>query len=198
MQNAQQTPLDEERLMDLPAADEKLLKALAIAIVDHPRATFKELAQAAGISKATLNRFCGTRDNLIEILLNHGSVVMNRIIDDARLDQQPPLEALHRLIDDHLTHRELLAFIAFEWRPDSLDLDVSCSRWVPYTDALDAFFLRGQKEDVFRIDVAAPVLTEIFASLIFGLVDAERRGRVARSGMALLIEQFFLGGAANR
>lgn len=43
--------------MDLPAADEKLLKALAIAIVDRPRATFKEIAQAAGISKATLNRF---------------------------------------------------------------------------------------------------------------------------------------------
>ena len=50
---------------------------------------------------------------------------------------------------------------------------------------------------VFRIDIAAPVLTEIFASLIFGLVDAERRGRVARSGMTVLIEQFFLKGASS-
>lgn len=34
--------------MDLTAADEKLLKALAIAIVDHPRATFKE--RVSGLS----------------------------------------------------------------------------------------------------------------------------------------------------
>ena len=84
--------------MDLTAADEKLLKALAIAIVDHPRATFKEIAQAAGVSKATLNRFCGTRDNLIEMLLDHGSVVIYRVIADADLESAP-LDALHRLIE---------------------------------------------------------------------------------------------------
>ncbi|EMR0528611.1 hypothetical protein RZE90_006712, partial [Pseudomonas aeruginosa] len=95
--------------MDLTAADEKLLKALAIAIVDHPRATFKEIAQAAGVSKATLNRFCGTRDNLIEMLLNHGSVVIYRVIADADLEAAP-LDALHRLIEGHLIHRELLVF----------------------------------------------------------------------------------------
>ena len=183
--------------MDLPAADEKLLKALAIAIVDHPRATFKEIAQAAGVSKATLNRFCGTRDNLIEMLLNHGSVVINRVIADAGLAESAPLEALHCLIDDLLTHRELLAFLAFQWRPDTLDLNAGGNRWLPYSDALDGFFERGQREGVFRIDIAAPVLTEIFASLIFGLVDAERRGRVARSGMTVLIEQFFLKGASS-
>lgn len=184
--------------MDLPAADEKLLKALAIAIVDHPRATFKEIAQAAGVSKATLNRFCGTRDNLIEILLNHASVVINRVIDNAGLDELPPLEALHRLIDDHLTHRELLSFMTFQWRPDSHDLDAGGGLWLPYSDALDRFFLRGQKVGVFRIDIAAPALTDTFASLVFGLVDSERRGRVARSGMTTLIEQFFLNGAASR
>jgi TetR/AcrR family transcriptional repressor of mexCD-oprJ operon len=183
--------------MDLPAADEKLLKALAVALVDRPRGTFKDIAQAAGVSKATLNRFCGTRDNLIEMLMNHSSVVINRVIADANLDSAPPREALHELIEGHLTHRELLAFLIFQWRPDSLDLDAGGSRWLPYSDALDAFFLRGQKEGAFRIDIAAPVLAELFASIIFGLVDAERRGRVARSGMALLAGQFFLEGAGT-
>lgn len=183
--------------MDLPAADEKLLKALAIAIVDRPRATFKEIAQAAGISKATLNRFCGTRDNLIEMLLNHGSVVINRVIADADLAEAAPLDALHRLIEGHLVHRELLVFLAFQWRSDTFDLDAGGSRWLPYSETLDEFFLRGQKLGVFRIDIGAPALTEIFSSLIFGLVDAERRGRIARAGMAALIEQFFLNGACN-
>ena len=56
--------------MPRPVAEEKLLKALAVAMVEHPRGTFKEIAQAAGVSKATLNRFCGTRDNLIEMLFD--------------------------------------------------------------------------------------------------------------------------------
>ncbi|HCF4734777.1 TPA: hypothetical protein NIF12_006941 [Pseudomonas aeruginosa] len=58
-------------------------------------------------------------------------------------------------------------------------------------------FYAGKKLGVFRIDIGAPALTEIFSSLIFGLVDAERRGRIARAGMAALIEQFFLNGACN-
>lgn len=45
--------------MTLISHDERLIKALAVAIVDHPRATLKELAEAAGVSKATLHRFCG-------------------------------------------------------------------------------------------------------------------------------------------
>lgn len=178
-------------------ADEKLLKALAVALVDHPRGTFKDIAQAAGISKATLNRFCGTRDNLIEMLMEHGSVVMNQLIEDAGLIERSIPEALHRLISDHLIHRELMAFLAFQWRPDSLDEDFGGTRWLPYGDALDAFFLRGQKEGVFRIDIGAPELTEMFISVVFGMVDAERRGRVARAGMASIIEQFFMKGAAG-
>src|SRR6218665_1939570 len=183
--------------MERDPADEKLLKALAVAIVDRPRGTFKDIAQAAGISKATLNRFCGTRDNLIEILLNHGSDVMNRVISDAELQHLPPLEALQRLIDLHLAHRELMAFLIVQWRPDFLDLEQGDQRWLLYSDALDAFSLRGQELGVFRIDIAAAALTEVFASVLYGLVDAERRGRVARSGMATLIEAAFLGGVAK-
>ncbi|WP_434698010.1 TetR/AcrR family transcriptional regulator [Pseudomonas sp. Z1-14] len=184
--------------MDFTAVDEKLLKALAIALVDHPRANFKEIAQAAGISKATLNRFCGTRENLIEMLLNYGSVVVKRIISDAELANTPPLEAWHRLIEGHLTHRELLVFLTFQFKPDTLDMNAGANRWSYYAETLDAFFLRGQKLGVFRIDIAAAAFTEIFASLVFGLVEAERRGRVARSGMATLIEHFFLEGASNQ
>lgn len=186
-----------EIVMDVSTADEKLLKALAVAVVDHPRGTFKEIAEAAGISKATLNRFCGTRDNLIGLLLDHGSSVMNRVIENAGLNERPVLEALSCLVSDHLVHREMLAFLAFQWRPDSLDEDVGGTRWLPYGDALDGFFLRGQKEGVFRIDVGAPELTEAFIALVFGIVDAERRGRVARAGMSMLIEQFFLNGASQ-
>ncbi|SMS09889.1 HTH-type transcriptional regulator nfxB [Pseudomonas viridiflava] len=197
LHNARRIPPEEvkKQPMDLTAADEKLLKALAVALVDHPAGTLKDIAQAAGVSKATLNRFCGTRANLIEMLLNHASDLMNQMIAEADLEHAPHVEALQRLVDNHLIHREMLVFLVFQWRPDTMDESCGGRRWLPYSDALDAFFLRGQREGLFRIDMSAAVLTETFASLLFGLVDAERRGRVARAGMGAMLIQLFMHGA---
>jgi TetR/AcrR family transcriptional repressor of mexCD-oprJ operon len=61
---------------------------------------------------------------------------------------------------------------------------------------LDAFFLRGQQAGAFRIDISAPALTELWAAIFTGLVDAERRGRIARASLLSLVEQSFLQGAA--
>ncbi len=175
--------------------DERLIKALAVAIVSRPRATLKELAEAAGVSKATLHRFCGTRDRLVEMLMSHGEAALNQIIKAADLQHAEPRAALRRLIDEHLAHRELLVFLIFQYRPDSLDANADGARWRFYIDALDAFFLRGQQQGVFRIDITAAVFSEMFVSLIYGMVDAERLGRVARSSSAEMLERLFLHGA---
>ncbi|MFX5595200.1 transcriptional regulator, partial [Acinetobacter baumannii] len=58
-----------------------------------------------------------------------------------------------------------------------------------------AFFLRGQQQGVFRIDITAQALTEIWASVLIGLLDGERRGRIARAGLAAMAERVFLQGA---
>lgn len=118
--------------MTLISHDERLIKALAVAIVDHPRATLKELAEAAGVSKATLHRFCGTRDNLVQMLEGHGETVLNQIIQACDLEHAEPLEALQRLIKEHLTHRELLVFLVFQYRPDFLDPHGEGARWQSY------------------------------------------------------------------
>ncbi|AZL74020.1 MULTISPECIES: TetR/AcrR family transcriptional regulator [Pseudomonas] len=175
--------------------DERLLKALANAMVVHPRATLKELAETAGVSKATLHRFCGTRDNLIEMLENHGEQVLNQVIRDADLTQVEPLPGLRHLIAEHLKHREMLAFLMFQYRPDTLLGDSEDRRWHAYTQAMDAFFLRAQQLGALRIDISAAVFTEMFLSMIFSMVDAERRGRAASATSALTLEQLFVHGA---
>ncbi|KAF1051502.1 MAG: hypothetical protein GAK43_02378 [Stenotrophomonas maltophilia] len=182
--------------MTLTAHDERLIKALAIAIANRPRATLKELAEAAGVSKATLHRFCSTRDNLVELLMREGEAAMNQVISQAELTRAEPLVALRSLINGHLTHRELLIFLMFQYRPDSLDPEADGERWQSYTEELDGFFLRGQQAGVLRIDIPAPVFTELFLSLIYGMVDAERRGRAASASSAVVLEQLFLQGAA--
>ncbi|AZC76047.1 TetR/AcrR family transcriptional regulator [Pseudomonas chlororaphis] len=175
--------------------DEHLLKTLTLAVVNRPRATMKELAQLAGVSKATLHRYCGTRENLEHQLEAYAEGTLERIIKSAGLQHAEPLEALRRLIREHLAHRELLAFLMVQYRPDFLDFERGDARWRPYIEALDAFFLRGQQKGVFRIDITAAIFSELFITLIYGMVDAEQRGRAANANSARTLEQMFLHGA---
>ncbi|ATE61800.1 transcriptional regulator [Thauera sinica] len=168
-----------------------MLSSLALALVDHPRASLQELARAIGISKTTLYRFCRTREQLIERLMGHCTEVFSRAIETAELETAPVPEALSRLIANNVEHRELTAFVMYYWKEASWNPDTEAG----WDAALDRFFLRGQQEGFFRIDIPAPALSELWVSTVVGLVDAERRGRVARSGLATLVERAFLCGA---
>lgn len=179
--------------LDTTQEEHQTLVALAQALVDLPRANLQELAKAIGISKATLYRFCRTREQLIERLLAHATKTIGEAIQAAELDTAPPLEALRRMTVNNLEHRELSAFLIHYWKPDPMCDPCPDASW---DVALDAFFLRGQQQGVFRIDIPAPALTEIWVSILLGLVEAERHGRIARSGLAAVVERAFLHGAA--
>lgn len=171
--------------------DERLLKLLTTAIVNHPRATMKDLAALAGVSKATLNRHYGTRANLEYQLEVHAKGVLAQITRTAELHSAEPLHALQYLIKEHLTHRDMLALLLFENRPKTPALENEES----YAKDLDAFFLRGQHLGVFRIDISAAAFTELFINLVYGMVDAERRGRAASTRSASTLVQIFLHGS---
>ena len=180
--------------MDLPdnqaQADEKTLAALALALVDHPRASLQELAKAIGISKTTLYRYCRTREELIQRLMKQATCVLKRAVEVAELGKGSPREALSRMTQSHLEHRELTAFLTYYLRDAVTDPGIE-SGWEA---SVDAFFLRGQQEGVFRIDVSAATLSDLWASMLIGLVDGERRGRIARVGLAGVMEKVFLEG----
>ncbi|MBV2233940.1 MAG: TetR/AcrR family transcriptional regulator [Sterolibacterium sp.] len=173
--------------------ENRLLAALAQAMVERPRATLQELAHAVGVSKATLYRFCRTREQLVERLLNHSVARVTAAMDAARLDQGTPLEALHRLIVHMLEQRKCGAFLMMHYWQDGATGMGSENGWEAQ---LDAFFLRGQQAGALRIDIATPALTELWSSIFSGLVEAERRGRIARTSLAGLFEQAFLQGCA--
>lgn len=172
----------------------RLLPALALALVDHPRATLQELAQAVGISKATLYRFCRTRDELISRLVHHCTQALGAVIRNARVEDETSLAALRRLNANMLEQREVAAFLIYYWRETVSG--VSSDWQTEWEDKLDAFFLRGQQQGLFRIDISAQALSEIWITILIGLLDGERRGRIARAGLAGLAERAFLEGAS--
>lgn len=172
----------------------RLLAALALAMVDYPRAPLQELARAVGISKATLYRFCRTREQLVERLTEHAILAFDEAFHRVDLNGAAPQEALRSLAENTLEHRELTAFLTYYWKDSTMGTHAEIS----WERRLDAFFLRSQQQGVFRVDIPAPALTEIFVSLLIGIIDAERRGRVARVGLPLLIETMFFNGALSQ
>jgi len=180
-------------MLNMKEEDGEFLASLAGALVQHPRATLKELAQAIGVSKATLYRFCKTREELIQRLAEHGVGALNAAIEKADLRATAISKGLRNLLENLFEHRELTSFLMIYWK----DLHVSQDVEDGWTVSLDEYFLRGQQQGIYRIDISAIELTEIFISLVLGMVDAEQRGRVARAGLVLLTEKAFLSGAGN-
>lgn len=178
--------------------DDKGMAALAAALAHTPGATYQEIATAVGVSRATLYRFCSSREELVHRLLKHAIDRLTESLQAARLDEGPPVEALDRLVEGEIAHRELHAFMTEFWsREIEMDADLAPACQA-YEKALDAFFLRGQREGVFRIDIPAAVLNESLSWLLIGLMDAERRGRIARTSVLVTARALFLEGAAHR
>lgn len=171
--------------------DNKLLKCLAVSLVENPRSNLKELAESVGISKATLHRFCGTRDNLEAILFTKSIESMERIMVIAEKECDDYRKGLKLLIKEHYECKEFLRYSC------NVQGCTNDEYWNTYARAIDSFFLKAQKQGVIKIDYSVSVLTELFLSVIYGIIDGERRGRVAPSYTLETIEKFFLHGVLN-
>ena len=173
--------------------EDKLLKQIAVAITENPRRTTKELAEAVGISKATLHRFCGTRENLEIMLVNKLEQILPQIISIAESEYDNYIFGLRELINIHFENREYLFFSC-----SMQTCTIENSYWNSYMKALDNFFLKGQKAGDFKIEISNSILTEIFVSTFGSLFYAELRGRVASNGITEICEKMFLFGASTK
>ncbi|HCE5828606.1 TPA: TetR/AcrR family transcriptional regulator [Pseudomonas aeruginosa] len=170
--------------------EEKALKALALALVEAPRANLQELATYVGVSKASLYRFCRTRDELISRVIDLCIAQMQEAIEELMTEGVDPLECLQRFAAKAFEQRELVTFMMKYW-DQSGQMALVDAQW---RKIIDGFFLRGQQAGVFRIDLPAATLTETWTGVLQSLVDAERRGRVARSGLPEVAQAFLLDG----
>jgi TetR/AcrR family transcriptional repressor of mexCD-oprJ operon len=169
--------------------DETLLKKLAAALSANPRATTQALANAAGISRATFNRFCGSRENLMEMITQQAELSLQEIIHLAKQDITDYKAALAQLLDAHFQNEEYLVF-SF-----GSQCNLENPFWENYLSALDLFFQNGQKASIFKLNFTSQMLTELFLSVMCGMIDAKHRGRIAAAGIEAHIASFFLNGA---
>ena len=170
--------------------NEALQNALALALVEHPRASLQELACAVGVSKATLYRFCPTRESLLERLQASSLNAYKSAIKEANLETAEPREGVRRLLENCYKNKELTLFTIQHWQPELLE-NCEC---IQMQEKLDAFFLKGQQSGHFRVDISAAAITECFHGLFFTMIEAERLGRVPRTRVLTIIELVLMEG----
>ena len=79
---------------------EELLKKLAMALVANPGSTMQELADSAGISKASLHRIYSTKEKLQATIVERMREVFAEIRRTIQKPHEDYMEALRELVDE--------------------------------------------------------------------------------------------------
>lgn len=177
----------------------KLVRAIASAWRLQPALSYQQLAAVVGVGRSTLYRLAPTREGLLDLLRSEALAASRVSLERARLDVDPPVEALTNLTRDYLSDFDLYAF----WLTAAWNKDVASQAGAPNVDLYEyratmvQFFERGQREGAFRPDVPAIWLVQLYDALFMTASLSFQEGWLARNDMLHLFLQSFLRGAAG-
>lgn len=175
---------------------DQVLHAAAALLTRRAHAPMDEVARAAGISRATLNRHFAGRDALVRALEELAIAQCGAALDEARLNEGPAAEALRRMVEGIEPAAGLLNFLYSE--SQLYEGENYHEGWQRIDVRLTEFFQRAQRDGEFRIDLHPAWLTEALYGLVGSAAWAIAEGRVARKDFTHMISELLLGGARRR
>ncbi|GAA3996282.1 TetR/AcrR family transcriptional regulator [Allokutzneria multivorans] len=174
---------------------DQVLRAAASLLVRNHGASMTEVAEAAGISRATLHRVVPNRDALLDQLLWLGLGETVTALTAARPEAGAPLAALERVVVALTPVAELFRFVTTQ------PLDATTPEFQAGFHALDerltALFLRGQDSGAFRGDLPATWMVDALASLLFAAALAARAGRLPGNDNPRAVIDLLVGGVTR-
>ncbi|MFI6865849.1 TetR/AcrR family transcriptional regulator [Nocardia sp. NPDC050406] len=173
-----------------------VLRAAADLLTRKASATTEEVARAAGISRATLNRYFPGRDALVRALEEFGLFECEAALDAARLEEGAADQAVRRLVRALEPCVGLISFLYSE--SQLFEGEERNPGWRRIDERLTALFRRGQESGAFRLDLSAVWLTEALYGLLTAGSWAVSEGRLARNDFSPMVVELLLGGATRR
>jgi TetR/AcrR family transcriptional regulator, mexCD-oprJ operon repressor len=183
-----------------PAPRPALQQRVAAAILDGAahlfagggeQASMNEVAEAAGVARATVYRYFPNREALLDELAQTAVRDVDMRLASARIDAVPPQEGVARAVRALVDVGNLFIVLARE-RPRS-----GADRFERgLVEPLRQLVERGQASGDIRDDITAARLTESLIGLIVGMLTSTPA--LGREDMTATITGLFLDGARAR
>lgn len=190
----------DETTVSAPASRPALQQRVAAAILDGAaeifalqgeQASMNDVAEAAGVARATVYRYFPNREALLaELALVAVNDVAGRLAS-ARIDEVAPEEGVTRAVRALVDVGNWFVLLARERRrsdPERFERQL--------TEPIRRLFERGQASGDIRQDITSPRLTESLIGLIIGVLTS--RPPLGREDMIATITSLFLDGARAR
>ncbi|BCB74524.1 TetR/AcrR family transcriptional regulator [Phytohabitans flavus] len=155
------------------------------------QASMTDIAEAAGVSRATLYRYFPNRQALLRALTEVAFADLSSRIADAKVDTVPIDEAIARLTRAMLAATsKYRALTLFEKSPSDL-----AEADQVLIEPIRTLFRRGDAEQAFRADLPIETLVEIYIGLLEATVRRVLRGRFGVEEASAAMTGVFLRGA---
>jgi TetR/AcrR family transcriptional regulator, mexCD-oprJ operon repressor len=186
--------------MSEPAIRQTLQQRVAAAILDGAaqifavqgeQASMNDVAEAAGVARATVYRYFPNRESLLEALARAAVSDVDARLASARIDEVAPEEGIARAVRALVevgSSFVLLARDRLRSDPEQFERGL--------TQPLRRLFERGQANGDIRDDITSARLTESLIGLIVGVITSTPS--LGREDMTSTITGLFLDGARDR
>ncbi|MFE2291393.1 TetR/AcrR family transcriptional regulator [Streptomyces sp. NPDC059452] len=174
-----------------------ILGAAAEVLARDRAATLADIAEAAEVGRSTLHRYFPDRDVLVKAAVADAYLVIQQSIQDAAVDEGPPLEALRRLVAAMVDTGDRMVFLYGDSRvledfgegdEEAGDGPDSVSRM------MTGLIERGQADGVFAPDLAVQWVQDTLWALVYAGCDAAGRGVLPRHGVAVAVMRMLENG----
>jgi AcrR family transcriptional regulator len=165
--------------------------AAQIFAVHGEQASMSDVAEAAGVARATVYRYFPNREALLDELAQAAVADVDARLASARIDEVAPEEGIARAVRALVDVGDSFVLLARErQRSDPGRFELKLTRPVR------ELFERGQAGGEIRDDIASARLTESLIGLIVGILTSTPRP--GKEDMTATINGLFLDGARAR
>jgi AcrR family transcriptional regulator len=181
-----------QRLDRIERAQDEYLDAVIATLAANPGASLQEIADALGISRATLHRRFASRDELLTAIGDWAITQLEGISDSVEARDLHGRAALEAILEEAIQLAPKIGFLISEHSLECnvefmVRVDTAQQRWHRLIE-------EGQRNGEIRVDLPARWIADAIEGLMLAVFHGVRRGLTAPNDALRLVRITLLGG----